>query len=289
MNLNNQDLSDEYPLDMVINMDFFGEIIEKINSVGFAPFKPLEQSKKTYTLHNVIRDQIGMAELQNLTIKEDKNGKTLSEPRREVHITADLADVSYWDYKIYREFLTKIHKLVDEKVSMSEGRKTNAMAWEHDPKRTQSQILDLLKALQADNPEIIVPERAVKRPNAKTMIQRGAVESAIGNTLAVLAENGSNYSDLLETISDLNLQNEELLDDLDERVKRAKCNRTQIDKKSLLPRTLVESYERYRSKQFQISQRSPSICQFLKEIARNNNLSGNSESVLIERLTAAAK
>lgn len=29
VNSNNQDLSDEYPLDMVINMDFFGEIIKK--------------------------------------------------------------------------------------------------------------------------------------------------------------------------------------------------------------------------------------------------------------------
>ena len=274
---------------MVTDMDFFGELIKKISSVGFAPFKPLEQSKKTYTLHNVIRDQIGMAERQTLTIKKDKNGKTLSEPRHEVHITADLADVAFWDYKVYREFLIKIHNLLDEKVSISEGRKTNAMAWENDPQRTESQILNLLKALQADNPEIIVPERAVKRPNARSMIQRGAVESAIGNTLAVLAENGLNYSDLLETISNLNLQNEELLDDLDERVKKAKCNRAEIDKKSLLPRTLVESYGRYRSQQFQVSQRSPSICQFLREISERNNLSDNLESVLIERLTAAAR
>ena len=113
---------------MVIDMDFFGELIKKINSVGFAPFKPLEQSKKTYTLHNVIRDQIGMAERQTLTIKEDKNGKILPEPQYEVHITADLADVSYWDYKIYREFLIKIHDLLDKKVGMIVGRKTNAIA-----------------------------------------------------------------------------------------------------------------------------------------------------------------
>lgn len=274
---------------MVIDMDFFGELIKKINSVGFAPFKPLEQSKKTYTLHNVIRDQIGMAERQTLTIKEDKNGKILSEPQYEVHITADLADVSYWDYKIYREFLIKIHDLLDKKVGMIVGRKTNAMAWENDQLRTQNEIVNLLIDLQTENSKIDVPEKAVKRPTAKTMIQRGAVESAIANTLAVLAGNGSNYSDLLEIIANLNLQNEELLDELDERVKKAKCDRAEIDKKSLLPRILVESYGSFRVQQSQVSQRSPSLCQFLKVLSEKNNLSGNSDSVLIERLTAAAK
>ena len=270
-------------------MDFFGELIKKINSVGFAPLKPLEQSKKTYTLHNVIRDQIGMSERQTLTIKEDGKGKTLLEPEYEVHITADLSDVLYWDYKIYRDFLSTIHDLLDQKVSAVVGRTTNAMAWQHDPSRTQQEIVNLLLDLQTDNPKLDVPEKAIKRPSAKNMIQRGAVESAIANTLAVLAGNGSNYCDLFEIISQLNLQNEELLDELDEKIKKAKCNRAEIDKKSIIPRTLVESYGSYRSQQSQVSQRSPSVCQFLKAIAESNNLSGNSESVLIERLTAATR
>ena len=145
------------------------------------------------------------------------------EPEHEVHITADLADVLYWDYKIYRDFLIKIHDLLDQKVCAMVGRKTNAMAWQHDPARTQQEIVNLLLDLQTDNPKLDVPEKAIKRPSAKNMIQRGAVESAIANTLAVLAGNGSNYCDLFEIISQLNLKNEELLDELDERIKKAKC------------------------------------------------------------------
>ena len=157
--------------------------------------------------------------------------------------------------------------------------------------RTNSNAERLIKTIltKPNNPNQNKSTKAIKRPSAKNMIQRGAVESAIANTLAVLAGNGSNYCDLFEIISQLNLQNEELLDELDEKIKKAKCNRAEIDKKSIIPRTLVESYGSYRSQQSQVSQRSPSVCQFLKAIAESNNLSGNSESVLIERLTAATR
>jgi hypothetical protein len=51
-------------------VDFFAALIEKIQAVGFAPLAPLEKSKPTYTLHTVVRDQLGMAERREVALPQ---------------------------------------------------------------------------------------------------------------------------------------------------------------------------------------------------------------------------
>ena len=79
-------------------MDFFGALIEKVQNVGFAPLAPSQKSKATYTLHTVVRDQLGMAERTEVAMRpKDQTGS--SSKTVEVHITSDMADVAFWDYK----------------------------------------------------------------------------------------------------------------------------------------------------------------------------------------------
>jgi len=120
-------------------MDFFGALIEKVHRIGFAPLSPSEKSKPTYTLHNLIRDQIGMAERKDVQIKS--NGMKKSEE----HITSDTADVAFWEYKTLRKFLNSVHDILNDEVSKIVGKPTNAIAWSHDSSRTQTEIIQLLE------------------------------------------------------------------------------------------------------------------------------------------------
>ena len=69
--------------------------IEKINNKGFAPLAPLQKSKATYTLHNVIRDALGMADHQEVNIGKLASVNSLDMQETEQHVTADNADVAY--------------------------------------------------------------------------------------------------------------------------------------------------------------------------------------------------
>ena len=89
----------------------------------------------------------------------------------EVHITSDMADVAFWDYKALRAFLTNVHNILDSEVSLLVGKPTNAVAWAHDPSRSQSEVIDLFKKVRLKHPDLMVPGPAQKRISAKLMVQ----------------------------------------------------------------------------------------------------------------------
>jgi hypothetical protein len=249
-------------------MDFFGALIEKIEELGFTPLAPSQKSKATYTLHTAVRDQLGMAERTEVSTQLETLQKSASKSV-EIHITSDMADVAFWDYKALRAFLIYAHDLLNDEVSIITGNQTNAVAWSHDPSRSQSDVVDLLK-----------------RISAKLMVQNRRCEAAIANTLAVLAANGSNYGDLLEQCAQIELTNESLLDFLDAQVEKVGANRDLVDRESLVPRELVVAYLKQRSDLAKIEQGSLTFCQFLKAINDSNNFAGNTDDVVLSRLSA---
>ena len=264
-------------------MNYFGALIEKIQKTGFAPLAPSEKSKPTYTLHTVVRDQLGMADRSQVSAS---SGRKSDIKDLQVHITSDMADVSYWDYRELRVFLTTVHSLMDEEVSLLIGNRTNATAWAHDSFRQQSEIVELFKSLSFKYPELQVPKTAQKRLSARAMVQNGRVEAAIANTLAVLVANGSSFGDLLEGCSQLNLNNETLLDHLDSQVKTAKANRKEIDKESLIPRQLVVTYVKKRADMANADLGSPTVCQYLESLNKEDSFAANADEVILARLSA---
>ena len=266
-------------------MDFFGALIEKVKSVGFAPLAPSQKSKATYTLHTVVRDQLGMAERTEVSTQpNDQTGG--SSKSVAVHITSDMADVAFWDYKALRVFLANVHNILDDEVSVFVGKPTNAVAWAHDPSRSQSDVIDLFTKVRLKHPDLSVPGPAQKRISAKLMVQNRRSEAAIANTLAVLVANGSSYGDLLEQCSQLDLSNESLLDNLDAQVEKVGANRNSIDRESLIPRELVVGFAKKRSEISKTEQGSLTVCQFLKSINDSNNFAGNSDDTILYRLSA---
>jgi hypothetical protein len=204
----------------------------------------------------------------------------------EVHITSDMADVAFWDYKALRAFLANIHNILNSEVSLLVGKPTNAVAWAHEPSRSQSDVIDLFKKARLKHPDLLVPGPAQKRISAKLMVQNRRSEAAIANTLAVLVTNGSSYGDLLEQCSQLDLSNESLLDYLDAQVENVGANRNSIDRESLIPRELVVGFAKKRSEISKTEQGSLTVCQFLKSINVSNNFAGNSDETILYRLSA---
>jgi len=265
-------------------MDFFGALMEKVLNVGFAPLAPPQKSKATYTLHTVVRDQLGMVE--RTEVSTQPNDQSIGNSNTvEIHITSDMADVAFWDYKELRAFLSNVHDILNDEVSLSVGKPTNAVAWAHDPSRSQKDVIDLFKKVRLKHPHLLVPRPAKKRTSAKLMVQNRRCEAAIANTLAVLVANGSCYGDLLEQCSQLDLSNESLLDFLDTRVENVGANRDSVDRESLVPRELVVAYVKERSEISKNEQGSLTICQFLESITDSNNFSGNSDDTILYRLS----
>lgn len=263
-------------------MDFFGELIEKVQRVGFSPLAPSEKSKSTYTLHNLIRDQLGMVE------RKEVQSKSSDVEVNEVHITSDMADVAFWNYKELRVFLGKVHEILDQEASNIVGKSTNAIAWSHDPKRNQSDIIGLLNRARSKYPRLETPEPAVKRSMAKSMVQKRRVEAAVANTFAVLAGNGSSYGDLFEECTELELSNEGLLDHLVNQIKSSNLDIQKIDGESLIPRQLVIAYTLYRSNSSKEEINSPTMIQYLRFLRNSNNLAGNSDTTLLSRLATSS-
>lgn len=264
------------------DMDFFGDLIEKVQRIGFAPLAPSEKSKSTYTLHNLIRDQLGMVE------RKEVHAKASDIKVNEVHVTSDMADVAFWNYKELRVFLCKVHEILNQEASTIVGMTTNAVAWSHDPDRTQSEIIDLLNKTRSNHPRLITPEPAVRRSMAKSMVQKRRVEAALANTFAVLAGNGSCYGDLFEECAELELSNEGLLDHLDNQIEKSNLDIQKIDNESLIPRQLVISYTHYKSNTLKEDNNSPTVTQYLRFIKSSNNLTENSALSLLSRLAEGA-
>lgn len=264
-------------------MDFFGELISKIRDTGFGPLSLSPKGQSRYSLHSVVRDQLGMAErstkrpIKRAVIAKD-------DAVTQTQISADNPDTAYWDFVELREFLHKVTALINAELSDKIGRPTNAVAWSHDPARSEADILDLLQRLQRKHPDIRVPKRAEPRPIAKNMVQKRSISAAIANTFGVLVENGAQYGDLIETYSRLNLENEELLARLDEQVSKSMSDRSKVDTKSEIPRLLVVAYSYYKNQVFESDLRSISMCEFLKYISESNNFAGNSNETVVRRL-----
>ena len=265
-------------------MDFFGAIIQKINDVGFSPLAPLQKSKTNYTLHNVVRDQLGMTERAQVALLDAAGKPRITKPTHELHITADLADVAYWDYRELREFLETVHQLMNDEVTKIVGRQSNALAWSHEPNRTQQEILILLENLRAKHKHLSVPPIAVKRPVAKNMVQKRLVWSAIANTCAVIAGNGSNYSELFQDCAMSGLNDEFLLDMLDIRIKNNKLDRRLFDGESLVPRSLVAARSRKEAEISRIEPNRLTISQFLKTLNDSKSFVAESDSDILGRL-----
>ena len=265
-------------------MDVFGRLSEMISKVGYEPISQSQTSKSTYTLHTAIRDVCDM------TKHETKNQKDSNTPKstkpQEVHIIADEADVSYWDFLKLRDYLKKITELIDAELSLIVDKQTHFASWDHEITRTKNDILSLLKSLSKKYPDLPTPPKAISRPQARDMIGRGKIESAIANTLAVLAGNGMQYGDLFENIASKSSSNEELLNDLDSQIQRHNCDRLIYDKQTMVPRSLVQAYLKFKDTAELGTDRNCTLAKFLRSMSTTNNFSGNSDETLIKRLNA---
>lgn len=266
-------------------MNIFGKLSEMISEVGYEPISKSQNSKATYTLHTAMRDLCKMAKHETKQQKTEFTSKQGG--RQEVHILADDADVCFWDFSTLRNYLRKITELIDAELLIITGKPTHFAVWDHDPNRTRQDVLSLLESLSKKHPDLAPPPNAVLRPQAKDMVAKGKIESAIANTLAVLVGNGMQYGDLLEEIAHYEIGNEELLLKLDNQVDKTKCNRLIYDKQSLVPRSLVQAYLKFKDSGDSGTERNPSLAKFLKTMGTTNNFSGNSDEVLIRRLSAS--
>lgn len=268
-----------------LDMNIFGKLSEMISEVGYEPISKSQNSKATYTLHTAMRDLCKMTKHEAKQQKGESTSKQSG--RQEVHIIADDADVSFWDFLNLRNYLRKITELIDAELLIITGKPTHFAVWDHDTNRTKQDVLSLFESLSEKHPNLATPPSAVLRPQAKDMVAKGKIESAIANTLAVLVGNGMQYGDLLEEIANEAMGNEELLLELDNQVERNKCNRLIYDKQSLVPRNLVQAYLKFKDSGDSGTERNPSLVKFLKTMSTTNNFSGNSDEVLIRRLSAS--
>ena len=265
-------------------MNVFVKLSEMISETGYEPISQSQTSKATYTLHTALRDLCNMAKREAKQIKGVDSAKS-SKPQ-EVHIIADDADVSFWDFLELREYLQKITELVDAEVALVVGKPTHFAAWEHDGSRSKTDVLKLLNSLSKKHPVLPNPPRATSRPQARDIVAKGKIEAAIANTLAVMVGNGMQYGDLFEKIASKLISNEDLLIDLDNYLEQQKCDRLTYDNKSLVPRNFVQAYFKFKDNADLGTDRNPSLAKFLSSMSTTNNFSGNSDEMLIKRLNA---
>jgi len=263
-------------------MNVFAKLSEMIVEIGYEPISQSQTSKSTYSLHTAIRDLCNMAKREAKQIKGADSAK--STKPQEVHIIADDADVSYWDFLVLREYLKKITELIDAEIALVVGKPTHFAAWEHDSSRSKTDVIKLLNSLSEKHPVLPDPPQATSRPQAREMVAKGKIEAAIANTLAVMVGNGMQYGDLLEKIASKPRSNEDLLVDLDNYLEHHKCDRLTYDNKSLVPRNIVPPYLKFKDNADIGTDRNPSLAKFLSGMSTTNNFSGNSDEMLIKRL-----
>lgn len=265
-------------------MGFFDELIIKIGATGFAPVSKDQRFRQKYSLHTLIRDAIGMADRTEIrSLSESPFDINMEASAKSWSISADSADVAYWDFQIHREFLIKINALIDEEVSKLVGRQMNAFVWASMSERREDEIVELLVNLCDKHPNLLSPPNAIKRPSSFQMVQEGKAYGAIGNTCAVIAANGVNYGDLFELMAEIGNSNEKLLQSLDEYTLSNEMDRTLVDRKSLVPKSFVSAHQSYKNQIQKTSQSEPTMSDYLRFLQLSNNLSGNSDQTLIDR------
>jgi hypothetical protein len=269
-------------------MDFFGNLLAKIKSVGFSPIQEDQNYRPNYSLHTLIRDEVGMSDRVEIKDRTEKSVEKLDDANiKRWSISADLADVAYWDFEIYRGFLREVHCLLDDELSFQMSKRTNALVWASEIDRTESEIVNLLEKMQSSHPNMSAPPKAVKRPSANKMILEGKIFGAVGNTCSVAVANGADYGDLFESLTEQPRSNEDLLKHLDLFVTSNKMNRTVGDKISLVPRSFVLAHQNFKNQLEKESQPIPTMTDYLRFLQVSNNLSGNSDQRLIDRFESA--
>lgn len=271
-------------------MDFFGNLISKIEAVGFSPLKEDQNYRPNYSLHSLIRDEIGMSERVEIKDSSEKSAKNSEDKAvKKWSISSDLADVAYWDFEIYRVFLREIHRLFDDEISIQLAERTNALVWASEATRTEPDVIALLETLQTKHPKMSSPPKAVRRPSGNKMILEGKIFGAVGNTCAVAAANGVNYGDLFESLAEQQISNENLLTHLDAFVISNEMDKALVDKTSLVPRSFVQAHQSFKNQLEKESQPTPTMTDYLRFLQVGNNLSGNSDQRLIDRFGFAAQ
>lgn len=255
-------------------MRIFDEALRRLSEKGFAPLAPLEKSKPTYTLHNLIFDVLGLA-----TWKEVQTDNGV-----QVHIEADDSTAAFWDWKELATYVGRVYLVLDNAASNINGNPTNAIGWAHNQSRKQSEIEDLLTHAKKVGDDLGKVPTAVRRPYAKNISSRYSVDTAIGNTLAVLKGNGSSYYEILGRLSQMDLENGELLHCLDIETKAPKFDRGLRDNKSLMPRLIVNAYATYKNRVSLGQVEVPQICTFFAELNLSPKTTPVSDSALAERL-----
>lgn len=279
-------------------MNFFDDLIAKVSLVGFSPVLTDEKYAVSYSLHTLIRDGIGMAEHVEIKPTMDSNikisaqsvaygrkGNDVVKGGKRWSISADLADLAYWDFEVYRKFLHQIHNLLGNELSKESGKNVTATVWASTPERTLSEIINLLEKVKGRFTGHLTPPIAIKRPSASGIILEGKVFGAIGNTCAVIAANGINYGDLFDLMAERTGTNEKLLEYLDAYTVSNELNRTLVDRKSQVPRSFVMAHQRYKNQFDQSSQIAPSMSGYLRSIRASQSFSENDDQRLIERFS----
>jgi hypothetical protein len=255
-------------------MNVFDEALNRLNDKGFAPLAPLEKSKATYTLHSLVFDVLGLATWREV--------QTESGPIS--HIEADDSTAAFWDWKEVAAYVRHIYNILDQAATKVVGRSANAIGWAHDQGRKQSEIVELLKAAKEIGVNCGEGPLVVRRPLARSIPTRDSLDSAIGNTLAVLVGNGATYLETIVRLSGLKISNGELLDTLDQETKVPGFDRTMRDSKSLMPRLIVNAYTNYKSNQRIGPSEQPRLCTFFLELDLTKDVRQGSDSKVAERL-----
>ncbi len=255
-------------------MSIFDEALNRLTKKGFAPLAPLEKSKATYTLHNLIFDVLGLA-----TWKEVQTERGV-----EIHIEADDSTAAFWDWKDLAAYVSRVYQVLDKAASNINGNPTNAIGWSHDQNRKQLEIEDLLKEARKVGETLGEVPPAVRRPSAKNISYRYSVDTAIGNTLAVIRGNGSSYFEILSKLSNLNLVNSEMLHHLDNETRAPNFDRGLRDSKSLMPRLIVNAYATYKNRLTLGQVEVPQFCTFFTQLGLSRAPTPLSDTAIAELL-----
>jgi hypothetical protein len=146
------------------------------------------------------------------------------------------------------------------------------------------ELVEVLIDLDKKGPPVLVPPPARKRREAKKMVMGGSIAAAVANTLAVLAEHGAQYGDLLDEIASRDEDDESLLIRLETSVLTAGYDLNRVEQASHVPSSLVASYHAFRENPDLRGVKAVNICAFLRLHSTENNFSGNSDDFLCRRL-----
>jgi len=179
-----------------------------------------------------------------------------------------------------RSLLQEVFGALDAAATRRSGRREHASNWVHLPEQAELDLEDFLREARTNAPSL--PSLIVhRRPDAFLMVNVGKVDSAIGNTTAVIvAETGLPYGKVFDQLLKRKGTDEELLAFLDKEADRVIADRQECDQ-SAIPREIIRAKQKLRS---QMDLSSLSMVAFLEMLDRSSNLIDNSDDALLSRL-----